>query len=113
MAELTPKERMAIKRHHMLEQDPNTRNKNFSEVNLGYTLEMALEEAERCLRCKKPVCVTGCPVSVNIPGFIQMLAEEKYKEAAEILKGDNSLPAVCGRVLPTGNSMRGSLHSRQ
>jgi glutamate synthase (NADPH) small chain len=100
MAELNAKERMAIKRHHMIEQDPNLRNKNFKEVNLGYTLEMAQEEAERCLRCKKPVCVEGCPVSVKIPDFIRMVADGKYKEAASILKEDNALPAVCGRVCP-------------
>lgn len=100
MPELTPKERMAIKRHHMIEQAADERNKNFKEVNLGYTLEIAREEAERCLRCKKPVCIAGCPVSVNIPEFIKLLSEGKYKESSEILKGDNSLPAVCGRVCP-------------
>jgi glutamate synthase (NADPH) small chain len=100
MAELTAKERMEIKRHHMLEQDPNTRNHNFTEVNLGYTEEMAREEAERCIRCKKPICVTGCPVAIKIPDFIKMIAEGQYQEAARILKEDNTLPAVCGRVCP-------------
>jgi glutamate synthase (NADPH) small chain len=100
MAELSIKERYAIKRHHMLEQDPNERNKNFEEVNLGYTIELAQEEAERCIRCKKPLCIEGCPVSVKIPDFIKMVAEGKYKEAAAILKEDNALPAVCGRVCP-------------
>lgn len=100
MSELKAKERMAIERHHMPEQDPNIRNRNFAEVNLGYTIELAIEEAERCLRCKKPLCVDGCPVSVKIPEFIQMIAEGKFQEAAEILKEDNALPAVCGRVCP-------------
>jgi len=100
MSELKTKERMAIERHHMPEQDPNIRNRNFAEVNLGYTIELAIEEAERCLRCKKPLCVEGCPVSVKIPEFIQMIAEGKFQEAAEILKEDNALPAVCGRVCP-------------
>ncbi len=100
MPELKAKERMAIPRHHMPEQDPMIRNKNFEEVNLGYTIELAQEEAERCLRCKKPACVEGCPVSVKIPEFIQMIAEGRFEEAAEILKQDNALPAVCGRVCP-------------
>lgn len=100
MAELSNKERMQILRHHMIEQEPDVRNKNFNEVNLGYTIELAQEEAERCIRCKKPVCISGCPVSVKIPDFIKMVAEGKYKEAAAILKEDNSLPAVCGRVCP-------------
>lgn len=100
MSELKAKERMAIERHHMPEQDPKIRNRNFAEVNLGYTIELAIEEAERCLRCKKPLCVEGCPVSVKIPEFIQMIAEGKFQEAAEILKEDNALPAVCGRVCP-------------
>lgn len=100
MADMTAKERMAIERHKMAEQDPNLRNKNFKEVNLGYSEEEAQAEAERCLRCKKPLCVTGCPVSVKIPEFIQMIAEGKYAEAASILKEDNALPAVCGRVCP-------------
>ncbi len=100
MAELTPKERMAILRHKMAEQDPIERAKNFKEVNLGYTIEIAMEEAERCLRCKKPTCMDGCPVSVKIPDFIKMIAEGKFQEAASILKEDNALPAVCGRVCP-------------
>ncbi|MCX7736955.1 MAG: NADPH-dependent glutamate synthase [Candidatus Kapabacteria bacterium] len=100
MPELTPKERMAIQRHHMPEQDPEVRNKNFDEVNLGYDAALAMAEAERCLRCKKPVCIQGCPVAVKIPDFIMMVAEGRFKEAAAILKEDNTLPAVCGRVCP-------------
>ena len=100
MAEMTNKERMSIKRHHMPEQDPNVRNKNFEEVNLGYTEEMAIEEANRCIQCKNPLCITGCPVSINIPKFIKHISEGNHKEAAAVLKIDNALPAVCGRVCP-------------
>lgn len=100
MPELSNKDRMKIPRQHMPEQDAKIRIGNFEEVNFGYTIELAREEAERCLRCKKPVCMEGCPVSVKIPDFIKMVAEGKYREAAEILKEDNALPAVCGRVCP-------------
>ena len=100
MAGITPKERMAIQRHHMLEQDPDVRNKNFSEVNLGYTVELAKEEALRCIQCKKPLCIDGCPVTINIPAFIKKIEEGDFKAAAAILKKDNALPAVCGRVCP-------------
>lgn len=100
MADLKPKERMKILRHHMPEQNPLERARNFKEVNLGFTVQMAQEEAERCLRCKKPLCIEGCPVSVKIPEFISMVADGKFSEAAAILKTDNALPAVCGRVCP-------------
>jgi glutamate synthase (NADPH/NADH) small chain len=100
MADMKPSERMQIKRHHMLEQEPDVRNKNFNEVNLGYTKEMAIEEAFRCIQCKKPLCVAGCPVSIDIPGFIRKIEEGDFKAAAAILKKDNALPAVCGRVCP-------------
>ncbi len=85
------------------EQDPNVRNKNFKEVSLGYTLEEAIEEAKRCLNCPKPMCVGGCPVSVDIPGFISKLAEGNVEEAAHVLFSHTSLPAVCGRVCPQEN----------
>lgn len=97
---LSNKDRMAIPRHPMDEQDHHERVKNFSEVNLGYSLFIAKEEAERCIQCKKPLCIDGCPVAVKIPDFIRMITEGKYEEAARILKGDNALPAVCGRVCP-------------
>lgn len=100
MSDLKAKERMSIDRHHMIEQEPNVRNKNFEEVNLGYTPEMAMSEADRCLQCRKPFCVEGCPVSVKIPEFIQLIADGEFGAAAEILKQDNALPAVCGRVCP-------------
>ncbi len=82
------------------EQDPNIRNGNFEEVTLGYTEEMAIEEATRCLNCKHKPCMKGCPVNVQIPEFIVSIAEGKFKEANEIIKATSSLPAVCGRVCP-------------
>jgi len=82
------------------EQDPKKRCTNFDEVALGYTEEMALKEAERCLDCKKPKCIDGCPVLIDIPGFIREVAKKNYRRAFEILKKDNALPAVCGRVCP-------------
>ena len=91
---------MKTERVQMLEQDPKVRITNFNEVNLGLTTEMAVNEAKRCIQCKKPVCIEGCPVLVKIPQFIKAIAEEKFSEAAAILKEDNVLPAVCGRVCP-------------
>lgn len=89
-----------IPRHAMPCQEPRARVLNFDEVALGYTQEMAVEEAKRCLQCKKPLCITGCPVGVLIPEFIKKIAEGKFEEAAKILKIKNSLPAICGRVCP-------------
>lgn len=91
---------MNLKKCPMPEQDPNVRNKNFNEVALGYTAEMAIEEAKRCLNCKNMPCVSGCPVSVKIPEFISLTAEGKFLEAAAKIKETSSLPAVCGRVCP-------------
>ncbi len=90
-------------RNAMPEQPANVRNKNFEEVALGYTKEMAVDEAQRCLNCPKPRCVSGCPVNVEIPAFIQAVAHEDFAEAIKILKRKNSLPAVCGRVCPQEN----------
>jgi len=89
-----------IERVKMNEQDPMLRITNFKEVNLGLTKEQAVQEAKRCIMCKKPKCIDGCPVLVKIPQFIQAIADEKFSEAAAILKEDNALPAVCGRVCP-------------
>jgi glutamate synthase (NADPH) small chain len=94
------KNKMAQPRIAMPEQDPLVRAKNFEEVPLGYTPEMAQEEASRCLQCKKPLCVKGCPVNVDIPGFLALVAEGKHAEAARKVKETNALPAVCGRVCP-------------
>ena len=82
----------------MPEQDPKVRAHNFDEVTLGYTEEMAIEEAKRCLGCKTMPCVAGCPVNVQIPKFIQLVAEGKFAEACAVIKETSSLPAVCGRV---------------
>ena len=81
-------------------QDAQVRKTNFNEVALGYSEEDAKSEASRCLQCKKPLCVGGCPVSVNIPGFIGQIAKGDYTKALETLRETNSLPAVCGRVCP-------------
>lgn len=84
----------------MPEQAPNIRNKNFEEVTLGYSKEMAMKEAQRCLNCKHKPCVSGCPVNVPIPEFIHYVAEGDFKSAYHVIKSTNSLPAVCGRVCP-------------
>ena len=100
MKQLTPKERMQIPWHAMLEQDPQERSHNFKEVNLGYTKEMAVEEAQRCLNCPKPTCVDGCPVHIQIHEFIALIAQEDFLGAVKKIKEDNALPAICGRVCP-------------
>ncbi|MBI4839901.1 MAG: NADPH-dependent glutamate synthase [candidate division NC10 bacterium] len=84
----------------MPEQEPEVRATNFEEVALGYTLPEALREADRCLVCKKPCCIAGCPVGIDIPGFIRAIAQQDMRRAYEILRQDNPLPAVCGRVCP-------------
>jgi glutamate synthase (NADPH/NADH) small chain len=84
----------------MPEQDPKERVKNFNEVALGYTEEMAINEAKRCLKCKKKPCVEGCPVSIDIPSFIQAIAERNFEKAIDIIHDKNSLPLVTGRVCP-------------
>ena len=98
MAEKEKKEK--IPRQPMPEQDPKVRSKNFDEVPFGYTLELAQREASRCLQCKKPKCIEGCPVGVKIPEFVNLITEGDFIGAAKKLKEDNSLPAVCGRVCP-------------
>ncbi|MDR3554155.1 MAG: NADPH-dependent glutamate synthase [Syntrophobacteraceae bacterium] len=100
MATLTQKERMKIPRQDMPVQTPEDRVRNFSEVALGYTLEMAKMEAERCLQCKDPHCMEGCPVEVRIPEFIQAVRDGDMAEAVKIMKSKNNLPAICGRVCP-------------
>jgi len=98
--ELTPKERMQIPKQVMPEQKPDVRNKNFEEVNLGYSEESAILEAERCLQCKKPKCIDGCPVNIKIDEFIDLIAKGEFVDAAKKIKEDNALPAICGRVCP-------------
>ena len=94
------KKREKVPRQAMPEQDPSVRRHNFDEVPLGYTEEQAVIEASRCLQCKKPLCVAGCPVDVDIPGFIKLITEREFALAARWIKETNSLPAVCGRVCP-------------
>jgi len=84
----------------MLEQPADERRKNFNEVTLGYTKEEALAEASRCLTCKEPKCVEGCPVNVDIPGFIDLICKEDFEGAIDKIKDTNALPAICGRVCP-------------
>lgn len=98
MSEKKKKEK--IPRQAMPEQEPHVRNKNFDEVPLGYTQAHALLEAKRCIQCKKPLCVEGCPVDIDIPGFIRLIADGDFIGAALKIKETNSLPAVCGRVCP-------------
>ncbi len=92
--------KLKIPRQEMPEQDQTLRVHNFQEVPYGYTTELALLEAGRCLQCKKPLCVDGCPVNVPIPEFISLVAEEKFDEAAQKIKETNLFPAICGRVCP-------------
>lgn len=96
-----------IPRVPVREQDPNIRRTNFEEVCFGYNKEEAMLEATRCLNCKKPKCVNSCPVSVNIPAFIQEVAKGNFEEAARIISVDSSLPAVCGRVCPQETQCEG------
>ena len=94
---------LSLTKHPMPEQDPKVRAHNFNEVALGYDEETAVAEAERCLNCKVPQCRTGCPVGVNIPGFIAKIKARDYDGAIATIKESNSLPAVCGRVCPQEN----------
>jgi glutamate synthase (NADPH) small chain len=98
--QITTKQRLQIERQKMTEQAPLVRNANFDEVNLGLPEKVALLEAERCLQCKDPKCVAGCPVMVNIPRFIRCLSEGNLSGAAQSLLDDNALPSVTGRVCP-------------
>ncbi len=100
MATLTQRERLRIPRQEMPSQDPQVRIGNFNEVALGFTLELAQKEAERCLQCAIPHCIEGCPVGVLIPQFIRALREGDMHGAVEAMKVNNSLPAICGRVCP-------------
>ena len=100
MAEKSEKKKGKPARVAMPEQKPEIRRRNFEEVPTGYTIQMAQEEAARCLQCKKPGCVTGCPVEVDIPGFIRLITEGDMTGAIRHLWTKNALPAVCGRVCP-------------
>ena len=98
---------MDPKKCPMPSQDPNVRNKNFKEVALGYTAEMAVNEAKRCLQCKKPACRTGCPVQIDIPAFIAEVAKGDFEAAYQVIAKSSALPAVCGRVCPQENQCEG------
>jgi glutamate synthase (NADPH/NADH) small chain len=100
MQQLTMKERMKIPRHPMVEQDAKERATNFLEVNKGYTAKMAQAEALRCIECKNPACVQGCPVNIQIKDFIGFIAKGDFLGAVQKIKEDNALPAICGRVCP-------------
>jgi len=97
---LTTKQRLAIGRQRMPEQEARARRANFGEVNLGLAEQVAIVEAERCLSCRNPTCIKGCPVNVNIPRFLEFLREGRTADAARSLLGDNALPAITGRVCP-------------
>ncbi len=96
-----------LKKVPVREQDPKVRAANFEEVCLGYNKEEAMEEALRCLTCKNAKCVKGCPVSIDIPGFVQQVKEGKFEEAANVIAKSSALPAVCGRVCPQESQCEG------
>ncbi len=96
-----------LKKVPVREQDPKVRATNFEEVCLGYNAEEAVEEAQRCMSCKKPKCVEGCPVSINIPAFIAQVKEGNFEKAYQIISESSALPAVCGRVCPQETQCEG------
>jgi glutamate synthase (NADPH/NADH) small chain len=97
---LNTKERLKIKRHDMPAQNPAKRVQNFKEVSIGYSIEEAIEEAKRCIDCKVPYCIQGCPVSIDIPAFIKLIEKGDFIGAAKKIREKSSLPAICGRVCP-------------
>jgi len=98
---------MSLKKNEMPMQAPEIRCHNFDEVTYGYTAEQAIDEAKRCLNCKKPLCVSGCPVQIDIPAFISKVAEGDFEGAYEVIAASSSLPAVCGRVCPQETQCEG------
>lgn len=94
---------MSQHKNEMPTQDPKVRSRNFNEVALGYSKEQALDEAQRCLNCKHKPCVSGCPVAIDIPGFIEKIRENDFTGAYEVISRTSSLPAICGRVCPQEN----------
>ncbi len=102
------KKKIDLHRREMPKQAPEVRRFNFSEVALGYSTETAIEEARRCLQCKKPACIDSCPVEINIPAFVKCIAEGDFAAGAKILKAKNCLPAVCGRVCPQEEQCEGA-----
>ncbi len=106
--QLSPKERMQISRQTMPEQDATVRSGNFKEVNLGFSEQLALLEAQRCLQCKQAKCIQGCPVMTDIPKFVGLVAQGDFAGAAKSLLGDNALPCISGRVCPQEEQCEGS-----
>ena len=96
-----------MKKVPVREQDPKVRATNFKEVCLGYNMEEAVAESERCLNCKNAKCIAGCPVSINIPAFIQEVKAGNIEEAAKVIALSSALPAVCGRVCPQESQCEG------
>ena len=96
-----------MKKVPVREQDPKVRATNFEEVCLGYNKEEAMEEATRCLNCKNARCIQGCPVSINIPAFIQEVKEGNIEEAYKVIGKSSALPAICGRVCPQESQCEG------
>ena len=97
---MTAKQRLAIERQRMPERPPDQRAKDFKEVNLGFTAELAKLEATRCLQCKNPKCMDGCPVGVDIKKFLELVEQGDFLTAAAVMRETNSLPALTGRVCP-------------
>ena len=108
MTELSRRERMKRTPVPMPERPAEDRSTDFGEVNEGYTSELAIAEAERCLYCAKPTCIQGCPVGVDIVAFVQRVAAGEFADAAAVIDADNSLPAVCGRVCPQETQCEGA-----
>ncbi|MDH3755659.1 MAG: NADPH-dependent glutamate synthase [Acidimicrobiia bacterium] len=108
MSELSRRERMKRTPVPMPERPPDERRTDFDEVNDGYTAELAIAEAERCLYCARPTCVQGCPVGVDIVEFLRQVEAGRFLEAADVIAADNSLPAVCGRVCPQETQCEGA-----
>jgi glutamate synthase (NADPH) small chain len=100
---LKPSERMKIPRHLPIEEEPELRIQSFTEVSKGFNEDLAFEEAKRCLECKNPVCIEGCPVGIDIPEFIRLIYEKDYEGALGKIREANYLPAICGRVCPQEN----------
>ena len=102
-----PKKVVIPTRTAMPEQPPEVRAHNYQEVTLGYSPEQAKAEAMRCLQCVKPVCIQGCPVNINIPGFLQLVADGDFRGAVNLIKETNVLPAITGRVCPQESQCEG------